>query len=442
VAVGLTLLGLHHLSVVSCQQSVVAGPVSGFRFPLSAFLFPVLFFLVAVPWPTIIEGPLIQGLTRANAGATVELLGWFGIPALRQGNVIEVGTGLVGIDEACSGIRSFQSSLMISLFLGELYRLTVLRRGVLCLLGFTLAFLFNVGRTLILVTTAAQNGIASISEWHDPAGVSIMIACLVSLWLCSVLLRRKLEDRRSKIGAGSEMEDRRLKVAQADLPPPISHPRPLALSFLFWLLFAEVSVEAWYRVHEWRLPKSVAWTVEPPGEATGFREVPLPDKARQFLRYDEAISVAWREGDLLWQMIFLRWQPGRIAVHLAKGHTPEVCLCAAGKKLISSSELKWLRARDLELPFRAYVVEERGRLLYVFYRIWEERGERQDFKTERLTYGNRLAPVLAGRRNAGQRSLELAVWGIDAPQEAEAAVVRQLEKLILIEPKGGRLGKS
>ncbi len=99
---------------------------------------------------------MIQGLTRANAGATIEILGLIGVPAVQHGNVIEVGTGVVGIDDACSGIRSFQATLMLSLFFGEIYRLTVRRRVVLCLLGFGLAFLFNVGRTTLLTWVAAS----------------------------------------------------------------------------------------------------------------------------------------------------------------------------------------------------------------------------------------------------------------------------------------------
>jgi hypothetical protein len=50
-----------------------------------------------------------------------------------------------------------------------------------------------------------------------------------------------------------------------------------------------------------------------------------------------------------------------------------------------------------------------------------------------MNYVNRLAPVLAGRRNSGQRSLEVAIWGIDDHQEAEAALARELGKLIQIE---------
>src|ERR1035437_169198 len=144
---------------------------------LKRLAFPIVYFLVAVRWPTVIKGPLIQGLTRADAGATCELLGWLGIPAMPHGNVIEVVTGDVGVDEACSGIRSFQATLMISLFFGEFYRLNVARRVACVLGGFALSFLFNMARTTLLTWVAAQKGVAAIAVWHDPAGVTILVAC-------------------------------------------------------------------------------------------------------------------------------------------------------------------------------------------------------------------------------------------------------------------------
>jgi hypothetical protein len=98
---------------------------------LRQLAFPICFFLVAIPWPTFIEAPIIQTLTRASAAIVVELLGWIDVPAMVHGNVIEVSTGMVGIDEACSGIRSFQSSLMISLFFGEFYGLSRSHRWLL-----------------------------------------------------------------------------------------------------------------------------------------------------------------------------------------------------------------------------------------------------------------------------------------------------------------------
>lgn len=97
---------------------------------------------MAVPWPSVLEDPLIQGLTRADAGATAELIGWFGVPAMAHGNVIEVATGQVGIEDACSGIRSFQATLMIALFLGEFYSLCAWRRVIFVVAGFALSMQF------------------------------------------------------------------------------------------------------------------------------------------------------------------------------------------------------------------------------------------------------------------------------------------------------------
>ena len=45
--------------------------------------------------------------------------------AIQRGNLIELSTGVLGVDEACSGIRSFQSTLMAALFLDE--RVTLLQ---------------------------------------------------------------------------------------------------------------------------------------------------------------------------------------------------------------------------------------------------------------------------------------------------------------------------
>src|SRR5207253_10116771 len=141
------------------------------------FAFPIVFFLVAVPWPMHLEQVVVQNLMRAVTGINVALLNVVGIPALQLGNAIEVGAGLIGIEEACSGVRSLQATLMVSLFLGELYAFTASRRLILIVIGALLAFVCNVVRTAILVWAGATSGSKSIEAWHDPAGLTILMAC-------------------------------------------------------------------------------------------------------------------------------------------------------------------------------------------------------------------------------------------------------------------------
>ena len=120
-----------------------------------------------------------------------------GIPAVQLGNVIEVGSGFVGIDEACTGIRSLQATFMVSLFLGEFYSFSVVRRVILVLAGALLAFICNLIRTFLLVYLGAEHGFQAIKNWHDPAGHTILMICLLGLWGLSILLRGKNPEKPS-----------------------------------------------------------------------------------------------------------------------------------------------------------------------------------------------------------------------------------------------------
>ena len=111
------LAWLHAAAVVTLTLSLIwyAG---GERW-LRHFAFPVAFIFVAAPWPTLVETPVIQGLMRIVAHVAAETAMLLGVPAQVEGNLIRVSTGLVGVNEACSGIRSLQTSLMIGLLLAN-----------------------------------------------------------------------------------------------------------------------------------------------------------------------------------------------------------------------------------------------------------------------------------------------------------------------------------
>jgi len=180
----------------------------------------------------------------------------------------------------------------------------------------------------------------------------------------------------------------------------------------------------------------VQWAVEFPQEAVGFKELTISDAARQMLRYDEGKNAQWSDENLLWQVIYLRWNAGRIAAHLARGHTPEVCLTAAGHELEVIPEMKIMTLPGIRLPFRVYSFRSERGPVFVFYCLWEDRRQSLEFGTESLTYDSRLVAVREGRRNLGQRSLEVAVWGLADLPQAEAAMQGQLERLIHVGPAG------
>lgn len=407
-AVGITLSGIYQ---------------AGGRRWAKYFFFPVAFFLVAVPWPSQWEVAVIQGLTRMNVAATVETLAFAGIPAMQHGNVIEVGTGVVGIDEACSGIRSLQATLMIALFFGELYRFGTRRRLGLVGIGIGLAFLFNVGRTFLLVFVAARQGIEAIAKWHDPAGVTILVGCFCGLWGAAGWLKPK------EAGGG----------ATSDAANPArtgTLPAGFLAAVTLWIAMMELGTEAWYRAHESGLFQPPQWSVHWPEEKPQFQFVTLADRVRSTMLYDEGKSAKWSgEDGTLWQAFYFTWFPARtlterVKVQSAKSHRPEVCLPASGIVQRADLGLVTLEAGGLRLPFHRYVFEDKSGPIYVYYCFWEDGGNSQSQMLENPL--SRLSAARNGVRGLGERILEVALAGVRNESEAEAVVTKLLKEIIVL----------
>jgi hypothetical protein len=112
---------------------------------------------------------------------------------------------------------------------------------------------------------------------------------------------------------------------------------------------------------------------------------------------------------------------------------PEGCLTAVGKKVTVLQNLKPITVNEVVLPFRIYRVTDSQQAFYVFYCLWQDRSSSQAFDREDIvSWRSRLMNVVQGRRNLGQRSLEIAVWGHNDARDAEAAVVGRLPKLIQV----------
>ena len=155
------------------------------------FAFPVLFVMSAIPWPTYVEIDIVQRLMGINAAISAEIVSALGAPAIAVGNVIEVATGVLGVNEACSGIRSLQSTLMAALFLAGLYQLRFAGGLLLVALGAAIAFVCNVVRTSFLTYEGATKGIEATEKWHDTAGFVILGVVLVCLFFISQFLDRR-----------------------------------------------------------------------------------------------------------------------------------------------------------------------------------------------------------------------------------------------------------
>jgi exosortase len=380
------------------------------------FAFPVCFLLVAVPWPVPLEQTFVQKLMRVVAGITVEAVGYINIPAVQHGNIIQISAGLVGVDEACSGVRSLQAALFICLFLGEMYRLPVVRRAALLGLGFVAAIICNVARTFFLVWSAARHGLERMHAAHDAAGQTVLVITLVCFWCLARLLKLR----------AAPGEKPRASAAPLRIPPV-----RFAIGVLVWILAIEIATEAWYRAHESKAVENAHWSVNWP-EGAGAQAMAIDSTVQAVLRCDEGRGKTWQDAaGNQWQAFFFRWAPGRNSAQLASAHTPDICLRGIGYELTSDFGLQFVPAGDLKLPFREYAFNRGHAFMYVFYCRWEDRVTTQDRALiEDGTKASRIRAVLAGRRHLGQQVLEIAISGPENADAALAALESQIPNMI------------
>lgn len=379
---------------------------------------PLLLILFALPWPLETEQTVIQSMARMVAFVTTEILNWIGIPALQNGNVIQVPTGSVGVNDACSGVRSLAGTLMAACFFGEFYRLNALKRIALLIGGVMIAFLLNIVRAFTLAWIAAKMGGQAIDNYHDQTGLIIFCAAFGILWFVGEKLNSS--DVATSIQSDQGVPMRRLQP-------------PFLVACLLWLLAVEGATEYWYRTRERNLPHFATLDPDWPAEGGAFRFINVSDEARAILRYSDGRSAMVNEpGELQMQFFFFRWDPGRSSAQLAVLHRPDICMQASGLTLISRGQILPIRLGSVTIPFEAFIFDSEGHPMYVFRTLIEDR------RTPGTTTGfdqsitGRLLSTWHGRRNLGQKLLQVAVVGAVSQQAALAHIESRLPRFIRV----------
>jgi len=378
------------------------------------FAFPVILIFTAVPWPDYFESPLTQGLMKMVAGFAVEILDLLGVGALQHGNLIEVATGTVGVDEACSGIRSLHGSLMASVVLGELFRFSAARRIALVVVSLAVALATNVFRATFLAWNAAQTGVGAVDRWHDPAGFTTLAFCIACILVTALILDR------SSSG---------ISVPAAVAPAP-HLPRWFGLGVSIWVILGAIATYAWF--------------YDPsPAPVGPLRAYPIAGSERAKIGATALASFRSSESAAYqgpgprgsrWLLYFFHWDFGPSFTRVAASmHSPEICLPAGGRQLEGNRGVKTFTAAGRAFPFASYTFRDGNGLLFVYHGIWP-------FSSVRAAAHGPLSPqkyaaawesVVRRERNVGQQSAELILTGCANAAEADAAASQLLAGLLV-----------
>lgn len=106
-------------------------------------LFPLAFLLLMIPIPAILFNQVAFPLQLLASKIASALLGLFGVPVLREGNMIHLPHMALEVVEACSGIRSLVSLVTLAVIYGYFMDRGFVRRALLALGAIPIAVLAN-----------------------------------------------------------------------------------------------------------------------------------------------------------------------------------------------------------------------------------------------------------------------------------------------------------
>ncbi|MES2693668.1 MAG: exosortase/archaeosortase family protein [Verrucomicrobiota bacterium] len=167
---------------------------------VSLFLFPTLVWLISAPLVSAVENQVNLALLRKVVTVVAVVFDVLGLPIEQQGNVlvlppIDGKPNQVGVEDACSGIRSLTACLFAGSFLAAVFVDRLWKKVTLVVAAMLLAFVSNLGRSLFLTAWAYNYGHAAIEGTvHDVAGYAVLGMTVIGLLCLLPLLNLKLAD--------------------------------------------------------------------------------------------------------------------------------------------------------------------------------------------------------------------------------------------------------
>lgn len=157
----------------------------GGRDVLKELRFVFLVLLLAIPIPALIFNQITLPLQTLSARSASALLPLFGVPVLREGNVIALPTMKLEVAQACSGIRSLLSLLTVSILVGYFLERSVLRRTLLAAASVPIAIVANclriVGTGLCIQYLDPEKALGFFHEFSGWVMFLVSLACLYAV---------------------------------------------------------------------------------------------------------------------------------------------------------------------------------------------------------------------------------------------------------------------
>jgi exosortase D (VPLPA-CTERM-specific) len=319
--------------------------------------FPFLLLLFMIPFPPFIMRQLTLPLQLLSSRLATDMLQLVGIPAVRQGNIIDLGIRQLQVVAACSGLRYILSLLAMGVIYCYFYQQRLWKAGILIVSLIPAAVIANALRVAAMgVYPALLEGF-----WHSFSGWLIFVFCLGFLVLIDLLLNF----RQPRVQRRAVQEEPLASVAEV----AGDRLRPAFLPLIAALLI--VLVAGYCAKFEGDIP--------PVPLLQSFDKFPLQLgtwQGRQVYIDPDMVEGTGASAHLNAEFL----NPGKIPVSLwiayytnqtggRSAHSPLTCLRGGGWTIIKSE----IHNLAPGMPVRFLVMEQRG-LRYAVYYWYLQRG--------------------------------------------------------------------
>lgn len=154
--------------------------------------FPLIYFVFMIPLPGILVDALTGPLKNWISIIAEYVLHSIGYPIARSGVILTIGQYQLLVADACSGLHSmFSLSALGLLFMYITERKSWLHNGIMLASIIPIAFVANILRVIVLILVTYHLGDeAGQGFLHGGAGMVLLIAALLSLFLLDAILAR------------------------------------------------------------------------------------------------------------------------------------------------------------------------------------------------------------------------------------------------------------
>jgi len=155
--------------------------------------FPLLLLATMVPMPVIVYNQFAQPLQLFASAVSTRVAQFAGVSIYTEGNVIQLATTTLGVEEACSGLRSVSTLGVMAVLLGFLLCRRIVTRVLAVAVALPIAIFINVLRVSGTAILADHNPDVALGFYHTFSGWLIFLLGLALLLGTCKLLHRLLD---------------------------------------------------------------------------------------------------------------------------------------------------------------------------------------------------------------------------------------------------------